>query len=228
MIAQILADSGQIRDQRNVVPGEFGSRPDAREHQELRGVDGASGDDDLGSRPRLSLLRAHAIAYSHRAAAFDQDLASQRVGDDGEVGTSLRGAQIGRRGTGAPAAADGRLNARHPLLHRAVIVFGPGDASLGRSAHACFHQRIGKRRAGCLQRPAAAAISVAAAFPVFLFAKPRQHVGIGPAIEAGCGPSIVVARIAADIRHGIGRRAAPDHPAARAFDRAIVECRLGL
>src|ERR1700678_266740 len=111
MIAQILADSGQIRDQWNVVPGEFGSRPDPREHQELRGVDGASTDDDLAPHPRLSLLRAHAVAYSHRAAAFDQDLASQRVGDDGEVGTSLRGAQIGRRCTGAPAAADGRLNA---------------------------------------------------------------------------------------------------------------------
>ncbi|MDT4848307.1 hypothetical protein FQZ97_823940 [compost metagenome] len=47
VILQVLADAGQLVVQRDAVAGEFGSRANAGQHQQLRRVDGAGAEDHL-------------------------------------------------------------------------------------------------------------------------------------------------------------------------------------
>ncbi len=63
---------------------------------------------------------------------------------------------------------------------------------------------------------------------VRLPAKQRQHVVPAPAPEPELAPVIVVGRLPAHVDHGVDRRRAADHLAARIVERAAVEARFGL
>src|SRR5690348_3353380 len=76
-------------------------------------------------------------------------------------------------------------------------------------------------------RAVAAAIFAGPAFPAFLSLEIGQGMSIGPLRQPALGPAVVIAAIAADIAHDIDRGGAADHLAARAFDAAAVESRLG-
>ena len=92
---------------------------DPRQLQDMRRADGAAGEDDLADRID-PLDRAAAREFDRdRALAVEHDAVHQRTGDDRQVLTLQRRAQIGARGTLAPTAAAG-------LLDPSDIVAGAG------------------------------------------------------------------------------------------------------
>ena len=153
---------------------------------------------------------------------------TKRFGFDGEIGAAQGGAQIGGRGAGAAAIADGHLQPAEALLLFRVVVVGPamadGLGGVGKSAE----QRVLVFAGLGAQRPVAAAIGVAAALPALLLAEIGQGVVIAPAGQAAGLPALEIAAVAAYIGHGVGGGAAPHHLAAGAFHPAPADILLRL
>ena len=72
-----------------------------------------------------------------------------------------------------------------------------------------------------------AVVGVGAEKTVFVLLEIRQHVVPRPAGQTQLAPVIVVAGLPAHIDHGVDRRGAADHLAARIIEAAAVEARLG-
>ena len=65
-VLQVAADPGEVDALRDAVPGQLGRLADAGEHQQLRRVEGAAGEDDL--QPRRGMARlARRVARRRRA-----------------------------------------------------------------------------------------------------------------------------------------------------------------
>src|SRR6185503_9164390 len=77
------------------------------------------------------------------------------------------------------------------------------------------------------QRPGLAAV-VAFALPALGAHEVGQALVVRPAACAVARPAVVVAGVAAHVRHGVDRGGTAEHLAAHHFDRAVAEVRLGL
>jgi hypothetical protein len=84
VLGQVATNSGHILRQRNAHLGEVLGRADARQHQQLRRVEGPARQDRL-ARARGADFAADSILDTDRAAVFDQNLAGQRAGHHCEV-----------------------------------------------------------------------------------------------------------------------------------------------
>src|SRR5262249_59907609 len=80
-------------------------------------------------------------------------------------------------------------------------------------------------RAGSIGPPFAAdRVMIAAAEKMILMLlEDRQHIVPAPAREAKLAPMVVVGSLAAHVDHGIDRRGASDHLAARVVQRTTVK-----
>src|SRR5207302_8980605 len=97
-------------------------RPDPRQQQELRRVDRAAAQDDLARRPRGVDPALAAEIDPDGAAALEQDLLGERLGNDLQVAALHRRAQIADRGRAAPAVARRRLVIADAVLAGAVEI----------------------------------------------------------------------------------------------------------
>ena len=230
MILQILADAAQRDRRRDAVRAQLVRIADAGQHQGLRRVDGAAGQDHLALRRARSCARRSAVFDADRARALEQDARHQRAGLDRQIGAPERRPQIADRRAAPTAVADRHLDAREAVLLGAVVIVGRRMAGLAAGVQIRLDQRVGVARVLDGERPVAAAIRVRAALPALLPPEIGQHVRVGPARQAVRGPAVVVGAVAADIGHRVDRGRAADHLAARAFDAAAVErgLRLGL
>src|SRR5439155_7724855 len=92
-ILQVRADAVQRMDRLDTVPFEFLLRTDSAQHQELRRIEGAGGENDLAARERHSRLSCSAtwsfertveplpleIRHADRAVAVENDLGRMRI-----------------------------------------------------------------------------------------------------------------------------------------------------
>ena len=176
--SRIAACSGPGRRRRQVMPAEMWScrlRPtprsgtagampcaaqvvgvaDPRQHQQLRRVDDAAGEDHLALGAGHRGVAAAAIFDPDRAAALEHDPGRQRAGLDREPGARQGRPQIGHRRAAPPSVADRLLAAGEAFLAGAVVVVGcrvPGRRAGRREG---LDQRIGEMRALRRQRAAA-------------------------------------------------------------------------
>ena len=151
-----------------------------------------------------------------------------RAGRDIEIAALPRRPEIGGRGRGAVAVADGVLAAPEAFLPLAVVVVGDGKARRRRGFEPGVVERIAGLGELGADRPRSAAPAVLAALPGLAALEVGQHVGIGPAARALLRPAIVVAAIAAGIGHDVDRGRTAQNLAAHGLDPAAVHVRLGL
>ena len=66
--------------------GEFVGRPDSRQHQHLRRVDHAAGEQDFPVRAHLRRLSVPGEFEPRRPAVLNQETGDERAGLEGYVG----------------------------------------------------------------------------------------------------------------------------------------------
>src|SRR5262249_35030676 len=90
VVAQVLADAGQIMAGLDAQALEALSLADAGKLQQLRRRDAAGRDDDFAGRTYLMLCAAAGISDAGAAATFEQEAFDQRIRFDGEVCSRAR------------------------------------------------------------------------------------------------------------------------------------------
>ena len=128
MVVEVLADPGQVGDDRDLESAQHRTGPHPGEHEQLRRVVGAAAEDDLAPGPELERLAEPCAADADGAATLDEHAVDLDVGLDGDVGTLRRGMQIGDRGAAAAAATLGDLVEAGAVLLGAVEVVVAGES----------------------------------------------------------------------------------------------------
>ena len=202
---------------------------DAREHQQLRRVDRAAAQDDFtpggsGAEPAVA-----AECHADGAAAFENNLFGHRAGDDAEIGTLHRRAQIADGGRTAFSVSGRRLVVADAVLASAVEIVVAGKAELRRSGDEGLADRV-LRHVRHAERTACAVKAVGAAHLVLRALEIRQYVLERPSGIAELAPMIEILGLATDVDHAVDRGRAAEHLAARPEDAAIggARVRLGL
>jgi hypothetical protein len=229
VVLQVLADARQLVHQRNAHALEQRARPDARELQQLRRLDGAGAQQHLGTAARGLQHAALPVADAGGAAPFEHQLAGQRLGLDAQVGPLLHGRrQVGLGGAAAPALVRGELVVAGAFLRGAVEVAGARHADLLRAVDEGLDQLVLRGNVRNLQRSAAAVEGVGAALVALGLDEVGQHVVVAPAGVAQRGPMVVVLALAADVDEAVDRAGAAQRLAARPVDAPAVHVGVGV
>ena len=140
MVAEVRADAAAVRHHVDAHLDQVLGRADTGQHQQLRTVDRAAGQDDLGVGADGHGLAVVQVAHAGGLAALDDHLGDQGVGVDGQVRPGHGGVQVGG-GRRAPLALPlGQLVPAHAVLARPVevvvghraLLLGRGDERLAR------------------------------------------------------------------------------------------------
>ena len=200
---------------------------DARQHQQLRGLERAGGDDHLAPRADLLQLLALAVFDADRALALEQDAGGVRAGLDAQIGAAAHmRMEIGARRAPAFAVLLRQLIDAEAFVVLGIEVVADPELALARALQKDLLHRIVGAQFVDGERAALAVILAVEIGVVFRAFEIGQHVGIRPAGIAECGPLIVVAAVAADIDHGVDRGGAAEPLAARLIADAAVEALL--
>ena len=228
VVAQVLADAGEVVVDLDAELLEAGGLADAGELQQLGRGDGTGRHDHLAGGARLALLAADGIAHADAAAAFQDQALGGGVGLDGEVLAQARGLEVAARRAHAPAAADRALRHGDAFLVGAVVVaVGLQADALGGGEEAVV-QPAAVAEVGDLDGPVAAAQVAVAGFVALHRLEDRQHVLPAPAAVAELGPVVVVLALAAHPHHAVDGAGAAEHAPARHGDGAPSGVGLGL
>ena len=229
MVLQVFPHAWRSEPHIDPVRAQMVRIANAGEHQEVRRIDDAAREQQLAFGAGDALLSALLVFDAGRAAVLEHDARRMRAHFHAQVGAAKRRPQISVGGAAAAAVANRHLHAGEAVLLGAVVIVGDRVARGDARVEPGVEERIGIARAARGERPAAAAIRARAVFPRFLAPEIRQRVRIRPAWQAvRVGPALVIGAIAAHVRHGVDRRAAAHHLAARALDRAAADAFLRL
>ncbi len=119
-----LASHGRRRvDNLDPVLRQGGGISDAGQHQQLRALEHARAQDDLGARPHLAVQPVLPVLDPNGALAFKDDASRLSMEFDAQVRTCRQDRlEIGPRGAAALPAPHGRLIGAQPFLVRAIEV----------------------------------------------------------------------------------------------------------
>ena len=145
VVLEVLADAGQVGDHVDAEGLEMlVGVADARELEELRGVDRAAAQHDLAGAHAVRRAPVR-VLDAHGPRALEQDLRDERAGLDLEVRPLHHRVQVGARGGEPPAAVDVAVERREALLAVAVDVVGQRVAGLLHRLEEGAEQRVGGR-----------------------------------------------------------------------------------
>ena len=228
MILQIGADARPVEHDGNAELLQLLRRADAGQQHDLRRADRAGGEDDFAAAARRPRLSALGPAHAGGAPAVEHDAFDQAAGFEPQIGALERRLEEGARRRPAPAALLVDVEGADAFVVAAVEVGDGFDAGLfGGGAEGIEQVPAHPRR----RDVPFAADRVRLAFAeemIFVALEIRQHVVPAPAAQAELAPVIVVGGLAAHIDHGVDRRRAADHLAARIIEAAAVEALFGL
>ena len=227
MVLQVEAYAGQGDSRRDPVFGQVRRIADAGQHQQLRRPEHAAAQDQLAVR----------MDHPSRRGA---DTPAPSPGRPA-AGPSMRPPRPARSGSGDAGPAADRRRTRCTGGHCGSS--SAGGRSLPtrrccsrRSIHDRWRARRPRRHPSANRRndrtgrPSGPLPPRAASSPPSHRSSRRkigQHVLERPIRQARCRPAVVVARVAADIRHRVGGRRTADHLAARALHRTACDGRAG-
>ncbi len=123
VVLQVAADARAADARADAVRRQLLRVADARQHQQLRAVDHAAGQDDLRHRPRRSgpFPLSFMIVDADRARALEQHAGDHGADRDRQARPGQHRPEIGGRRTAAPAVADGHLQPAEAFLAGAVV-----------------------------------------------------------------------------------------------------------
>ena len=203
VVLEVASDAAQLVGDRHADLLEVLGRADARQHQDLRRVEGARRQDHLAAGARDALLALALVEDAGHPRAAQLEALDLGVGDDLEVVALHRRPEVGVGA--APAAAVLLEGLEHPdaVLLRAVVVRRARDpARLGSL------DEVGvdvARRALVLDvdRAADPVVLGRAALVVLGLEEVRAQALPAPAVGALLLPQVVVERPAADVEHRV-------------------------
>ena len=226
VILQVAADARLVVHDGDAQLAEPVGRTDAGELQDLRRADRTGRQDDLAPGPRLEEPAVLPELDADGALAVEDHLLDQHSGLQAQVGAVEHGLQEGA-GRG-PA---------HTALLVDVEIADPGivaGVEIRRHRNAHLRRRPGDGiqdiplHARLLDPPfAAGAVMLGVAEEMIVETlEDGADVVPAPAGEPELAPVVVVLGLAAHRDHGVDRRAAADHLAARVFQAAPVQAGL--
>jgi hypothetical protein len=197
--------------------GEMIGRPDARQHQELRRVDGAAAQDDLALRPDRLAHAPPDDLDTFRPTTLDDDPRGDRLGQQIEIAALSSRLREGHRRAGAAAARDVGVDPAKALGDIGVEVVDDRVSRLAGGGEERVADRQIDPRLFYAHR-AVVAVPLAGAAAVGLgFLEVRQHLVERPSLAAALCPLVVFKRVAAQVQHAVD--------AARAAENAALEPR---
>ena len=232
VILQVLADAWQVLDDVDSVLAQQLLVTDTRDLQQLRGVDGTSGKNDLVSEYAVDAALP-LVFHADGLLAFEEDLGGKRAGTHLEVLAVQVRVQVSARCRPALAVLDVAVERREAFLAVTVDVVGQVVAGFLDGLKQSLEQRAGGGAAGEVQRAvmAAARIVVLGCGGVLHAVEVRQAVGKVPVLHAGVlGPLLIIHRVAALVDHAVDGRGTAEQLAARVVDASVIHLwlRLGL
>ena len=224
VVLEVLADLGAVVHHRDAELLQALGGADARELQQLRRIDRAAREDDLG-RALGAGDAALAVLDADRAPALEDDARGERLGLHAQVRALHRRTQVADRGAHPPAVLRGGLVVARALLALAVEVVVAGNAvGLAGGDEGVAHlEAVGNVGDG--ERAADAVPRVGAPALVLGLLEEGQQLGPGP---SGDLPAVEVLGLAADVDEPVDGRRTAQHLAARGVDAPAVERRLRL
>ncbi len=224
MILQVAADLGQVGDHRDAVFAQVIGWPESGQHQQLRRVDRAAGDDHLAGVDALGVMPAAAQLHADRAAAIEQHAFDQGVRVYLQIPALAYRFQIGHCSRAARAVALGDLVQAEAGLPWAVEIVAAIKARAGSGVNKRRRQHVVMAQIGHAEWTADPVQCAGATTVVFAAQEPRQHLLPRPAqVTAGFGPTVVVGRHPTDVAHGVDRTGTAQGLAARPPQPALVE-----
>ena len=206
MIAQIPADIGVVHQDRNPIPLQNFGRPDPRELQQLRRVDGTAGQNNLAPRQQNFGLTTLKVFDPHGPPILDHDFRHHGLGQNAQVLASFGRAQKCTGGRVSPRTTDRHLINARALLISAVEIGIGAQPSLGTCLQIRRHQRMQSALIGRNeQRATLAAKRIFARFVIFDRTIGGQDI-VPPPSAHGFAPVVIILGLSPDPNHGIDRR----------------------
>ena len=233
VVLQVGADAREVVDHLDAERREVRGVADARELEQLRGVDGAAAEHDLAGLDAAPTAGVP-VVEADRALAPEPDAGDEGERLDAQVGARPRRIEVGPGRRPAATPVDVAVEAGEALLPVAVDVVGQREAGLLGGLEEHPEQRVGGRAALEQQRAVGASPGVTGRAPGVVEAglhplEVRQAVQVVPRLQAGVGrPPLEVHRVAALEDHAVDRAAAAQDLAARVVDPPVVHVRLGV
>ncbi len=168
VVLQVRADAGNVRHRRDAELLQRVGVADAGQHQDLRRIDRAAGDDDFAARAHPDEPAVVQVLDADGARALEQDAGDQAPRLDAQIRARPGRSQVGHRGAPAAAPVGRHVHRTEAFLPVAVHVVGLRVPGLPSRVDERAIERILHRARGDVERAAAAAIVVgalAAAFP---------------------------------------------------------------
>src|SRR5262245_12554596 len=207
VVLQVLADAGQMLDDRDSERLEGVGVADPRQHQHLRRVDRAAAQDHLAPYPRIGVPAVLDILDAGRAAPLEHNARDERARLYRDTPPPLRRAKIGARSTPAPTLVGRHVHPTEAFLLVAVHVLGHGIAGLPSRLDERLIERVLARSRGDEKRALVPPVGVAALEPGLGFLEIGQAVAIRPVLEPLLPrPRVIVEGMTADIDHAVDRR----------------------
>ena len=229
VVLQVLPDTRQVGQHVDAVLLQLGGLADTGEHEDLRGSDGAGGEDHLALGADHLLPPALVeIGNPDRPPAFDHHPGDVRPRDDLQVRALLDRIEIGHRRRAAPTLAGRQLEVADPFLFGAVVVRVVGVAGILRGCDPGIADRPLEAHVRHRERPAGAVVVVGAALLILRPLEQGQHVVPAPARIAHLAPAVVVLMLTAHVKQAVERGGAAQHLAARPVETAAVQARIRL
>ncbi len=225
VVAQVLADAGDVAHQRDVEAGEFIAVADARQHQQLRRVDRAHRDDDLGVGVHAQARAAVAEVHADRCLVFEADPLHQGASQHRQVGTIHHRMDVGPEDGATRATHHGLVDQRAAAggFHERAVHVGKQRqaARLGRGQELPREGRwVACGLHGDCTFPAAIAAAVIARIGLDARLEQLEHGLVAPGgVVRGAGEMVPVRGVSARPGRHVDARAA-----AETFAHRVVEC----
>ena len=205
MVEQVRPDAGQVRNHLDTKVLQMIRRPDPREHQQLRGADGAGREHYLPRTFGDECLGAHVILHRSTPVAVHQHPMDQRVGDHIQAWPAQDRGEIGVRRALAPAVNDIQVAPTEALFHAAADVPRPRVTGLPGCLQASLCDGMPPDSGSRPERAPNTAQRGIATFGMFAALEGRQQVVEPPALRTRRDPGVVAGSMPAHEVHRVDR-----------------------